>query len=143
MMSAVAEADGERAAAAALADADARRPARAGPRAVASDSAIAHAWPRSSASMPGIRARRCRGSVTIGRPNFSARSHDAHRLAEALGVRRAEVAADVLLGVGALAMPEHHDAALAERAEAGEDRLVVAEGRSPCSSTTSVKSAST
>ena len=53
--------------------------------------------------------------------------HDPHRLAVALGVRHAEVAADVLLGVGALLLADDRDPVAADGREPRDDRLVVAE----------------
>ena len=54
-------------------------------------------------------------------------AHDPHRLAVALGVRQAEVAADVLFGVLALLEADDGDAPVADPGQAGDHRRVVAE----------------
>ena len=53
--------------------------------------------------------------------------HHPHGLAIALGVRHAEVAPDVLLGVGALLLADDDDPTAADPGEAGHDRRIVAE----------------
>ena len=87
---------------------------------------MASAMPRSSDSGPGMGA----GDVDEGhdrQPAPLGELHDPHRLAVALGVRHAEVAPHVLLGVGALLLADDHDAAAVDPREARDDRLVVAE----------------
>ena len=51
--------------------------------------------------------------------------HEAQRLAIALGPRHAEVAVDLLLGVAALLVAEHHAGLAVEAREAADDRRVV------------------
>ena len=88
--------------------------------------AIASAIPRSSDSGPGW-APGTSTNVTTGRPAALRELHEAHRLAVALGVRHAEVAPHVLLGVGALLLADHDHAPALDPREARDDRLVVAE----------------
>ena len=63
----------------------------------------------------------------MGRPNLSARSMTRIALRKPSGCGTAEVAPDVLLGVGALAVPENRHPTTVEGAQTGEHRLVVAE----------------
>src|ERR687885_1951593 len=51
--------------------------------------------------------------------------HDAHRLAVALRVRRAEVAVDPVLEVAALLLAHERDRSAVEAADPGDDRAVV------------------
>ena len=60
----------------------------------------------------------------IGRPNFS-QLHHAERLAETLGPRHAEVAADLFLRVAPLLMPDDRDGDTPEDREPGDDRRIV------------------
>ena len=60
-------------------------------------------------------------------PDALGELHDAHRLAVALGVRHAEVAPDVLVGVGALLLADDDDPPAADARETRDDRRVVAE----------------
>src|ERR1043165_2415440 len=53
--------------------------------------------------------------------------HDPHGLAVALGVRHAEVATDVLVGVGALLLTVEHDPPAVDAREARDHRGIVAE----------------
>ena len=53
--------------------------------------------------------------------------HDPHRLAIALWMGHPEVPPDVLIGVGALLLADDDDATVADRGQAGDDGLVVAE----------------
>ncbi len=87
---AIADAERERSAAPAFADDhdDDRDPSRAISRRFR---AMASAWPRSSASMPGYAPGVSRNVMT-GRPNLAASLHRAQRLAVALGLRHAEIA---------------------------------------------------
>ena len=54
--------------------------------------------------------------------------HEAERLAVALGVRHAEVAVEVLLGVAAALVADDHDRLAVEARPAADDRGVLAEG---------------
>ena len=53
--------------------------------------------------------------------------HRAHRLAVALGMGHAEVAPDVLVGVGALLLADDHHAVTLDARETGDHRRIVAE----------------
>ena len=63
----------------------------------------------------------------IGRVEARGGLHQAQRLAVALRVRHAEVALDVLLGVAALLVPDHHHRLPVEARPAADDRRIVAE----------------
>ena len=89
--------------------------------------AIASACPRSSAAGPG-NAPAVSRNVTTGMPSLSARRSRRWRLPEALRVRRAEVAEDVRVGVGALLMPDDHHRPPVEQRRPAHDGRVVAEG---------------
>ena len=85
---------------------------------------MASDWPRSSAPMPGIRA----GRVDEGeqrQPELLGELHEPQRLAVALRARHAEVAVDLLLGVAALLVADHHARLAVEAREAADDRRVV------------------
>ena len=51
--------------------------------------------------------------------------HQAERLAVALGIRAAEIALEIALGVPALLRADQHDALVAEGSESADDRPVV------------------
>ncbi len=61
----------------------------------------------------------------IGRRNFSASLHDAHRLAIALGTRVAEVAEDLLLRVPSLDVPHQQHRLSVVLGKAGHDGVIV------------------
>ena len=69
--------------------------------------AIASAWPRSSAAGPG-KAPAVSRKVIDRHAELLGQVHQALRLAEALRMRRPEVAEDVRLGVGSLLVADHH-----------------------------------
>ena len=88
--------------------------------------AMASAMLRSSAPMPG-KAPGVSIMAMTGRENFSASAHEAQGLAVAFGMRAAEVAQEVLLGVAALLLADEHDAAPADRGKAAGHRVVIAD----------------
>ena len=61
------------------------------------------------------------------KPEALRQLHDPHRLAVALRVGHAEVAPDVLVGVGALLLADEGDAPPVDPSPAGDERRVVAE----------------
>jgi hypothetical protein len=88
--------------------------------------AIASAWPRSSASMPGIGARGVdqaehRDVEAVGH------LHQPHRLAVALRPRHAEIVLEPALGRRTLLVSDDADAFAAEASEAADDRFVLGE----------------
>ena len=60
-----------------------------------------------------------------GRAEFGGQPHQPHRLAVALGMRHAEVAIQVLLGIPAFLMTDHHDAGAIEPRPPSHNRRVV------------------
>ena len=87
--------------------------------------AIASDWPRSSAPRPGY-APGVSIRVMTGRVELLGELHQPERLAVALGVRHAEVALQVLLGVAALLVADHHHRLAVEPRPAADDGGVVA-----------------
>jgi hypothetical protein len=83
--------------------------------------AIASAWPRASASMPG-KAPLVSTKVRTGSPKRPA------RLPIALRLRHAEIVAQPRLGVGALFGAERHHTAPAKPADAADHRPVLGKG---------------
>ena len=86
--------------------------------------AIAPLWLRSSEPTPGIGARRVdqrdqRDAEALGE------LHQPQRLAIALGLRHAVVAAHPFLGVAALLVADQHDRPAGESREAADDREIV------------------
>jgi hypothetical protein len=66
-------------------------------------------------------------SVTIGSPKREASSMSRLALRYPSGETMPEVAPDIFLGVAALLLREHHDAAPANLREPADERLIVAE----------------
>ena len=89
--------------------------------------AIASDTPRSSLSMPGIRAGRVDERQDRA-PELLGELHDAEGLPVPLGPRHPEVAADLLLRVASLLVADDRDGPLAEDAEPGHDGRVVGVG---------------
>ncbi len=87
--------------------------------------AMASAWPRSSASMPGIGARRINESEN-GPAKFRGQLHDAQRLAIAFGLGLPEILRHALLGVAALLLADQHDGTPVEARETRHHRRIVA-----------------
>ena len=69
--------------------------------------------------------------LMTGRRELFGDPHAAKRLAIALGMGHAEVAADAFLGAAALAVADDHDFFVAEARHAAGHRLVVAKGAIP------------
>ena len=123
---AVADGDGQRAAAAALAghvDDDRRRQARHLAQVVGDRLGL----PALLGVQARGRRRACRRSVTIGPAELRRQLHHAQRLAVALRLGHAEVPVDLLLGVAALLVADDHHRPLLVEREAAHERGVVAE----------------
>ncbi len=88
--------------------------------------AIASAWPRASASMPGIGA----GGVDQGQDRQAealGQPHQPPRLAIPFRPPHAEIVLEPSLGIGALFGAEHENAAPAKAADAADDRRILGE----------------
>ena len=66
--------------------------------------------------------------VNTGMRELLGELHQAQRLAVALGLGHAEVARDLLLGVAALLVADHHAGLAVEARQPADDRSVVGEG---------------
>ena len=86
--------------------------------------ASASDWPALLGAEPGIGARRV-DQRDDRRAELGGQLHQPERLAVALGMRHAEVALEVLLGVAALLVPDDHHRDAAEPRPAAHDRRVV------------------
>ncbi len=96
-------------------------------RQVSMPRAIASAWPRDSASMPGC-APGVSTSVITGSFEPVGQFHQANGLAIAFGLGHAEAVAHATRRIVALLMAEDRDRAALEAAEPAHDRLVVGKG---------------
>src|SRR5229473_4129038 len=121
----VGESDGEGAARAALADdgGNDRRAERRHLHEIARDRLGLTAL---LGAEPGIRAGRVHQGDD-GRTELLGQMHEAQRLAITLGVGHPEVAVQILLGVAALLVPDHHDAHAVEPRPAAHQGGIVAE----------------
>ena len=88
--------------------------------------AMASAMWRSSARDAGIRARRV-NQRDDGQAEFVREPHQAQRLAVAFGMRGAEVAQNVFLGVAAFLRADDHDAVFAQLGKTADHRAVLGE----------------